>query len=125
MTPIGGGHAGATNRLNRLFARAAADGLALVSVQSPLQLDVYNEPEPDVMLLRPRKDDYRDSHPGAADVLLLLSNSPKPRSPLTAGPSLRFTPSSACPKSGLSIFATLRSRFIASRRAAPTPIWHG
>jgi Uma2 family endonuclease len=72
MAPIGSGHAGKTNRLNRLFARAAADGLALVSVQSPLRLDAYNEPEPDVMLLRPREDDYQERHPGAADVLLLV-----------------------------------------------------
>ena len=58
-------------------ARAAlrprcGDGLALVSVQSPLRLDAFNEPEPDLMLLRPRADDYRQSHPGAADVLLLI-----------------------------------------------------
>lgn len=72
MTPIGSAHAGKTNRLNRLFARAAADGIALVSVQSPLRLDAYNEPEPDVMLLRPREDDYQDRHPGAADVILLV-----------------------------------------------------
>jgi Uma2 family endonuclease len=72
MTPIGAAHAGKTNRLNRLFARAAADGLALVSVQSPLGLDAYNEPEPDVMLLKPREDDYQGRHPGAADVLLLV-----------------------------------------------------
>jgi hypothetical protein len=39
MTPIGSAHAGKTNRLDRLVARAAADGLALVSVQSPLRLD--------------------------------------------------------------------------------------
>lgn len=72
MVPIGSAHAGKTNRLNRLFARAAADGLAVVSVQSPLRLDAYNEPEPDLMLLRPRSDDYQDRHPGAADVLLLV-----------------------------------------------------
>ena len=72
MAPIGSAHAGKTNRLNRLFAKAAADGPALVSVQGPLRLDAYNEPEPDVMLLRPRADDYQDRHPEAADVLLLV-----------------------------------------------------
>jgi Uma2 family endonuclease len=50
----------------------AVEGLALVSVQSPLRLDAYNEPEPDLMLLRPRPDDYRASHPRAADVLFLI-----------------------------------------------------
>jgi Uma2 family endonuclease len=72
MVPIGSAHAGKTNRVNHLFARAAADGLALVSVQSPLRLDAYNEPEPDVMLLKPRADDYQGRHPAAADVLLLV-----------------------------------------------------
>ena len=72
MNAIGSPHAAITNRLNRLVARAAADGIILVSVQSPLRLDSYNEPEPDLMLLRPRADDYRANHPGAADVLLLV-----------------------------------------------------
>ena len=72
MTPIGSAHAGKTDRLNRLFARASAHGLALVGVRRPLRLDTYNEPEPDVMLLKPRADDYQGRHPGAADVLLLI-----------------------------------------------------
>jgi len=72
MVPIGSAHAGKTDRLNRLFARAAADGLAHVSVQRPLRLDAHNEPEPDLMLLKPRRDDYQSRHPGAADVLLLV-----------------------------------------------------
>lgn len=72
MLPIGSTHGGTTNRLNRLFARVASDGLTIVSVQGPLRLDAYNEPEPDVMLLKPRDDDYRQRHPSAADVLLLV-----------------------------------------------------
>ena len=44
MAAIGSPHAAVTNRLVRCFARAAADGLALVSVQNPLRLDGYNEP---------------------------------------------------------------------------------
>jgi Uma2 family endonuclease len=72
MNPIGSPHAALVKRLNRLFARAAAEGMVLVSVQDPLRLDAYNEPEPDLMLLRPRADDYQANHPGAADVLLLI-----------------------------------------------------
>jgi len=72
MVPIGSAHAGKTDRLNWLFARAAADGLVHVSVQRPLRLDAYNEPEPDVMLLKPRQDHYQSRHPDAADVLLLV-----------------------------------------------------
>ena len=72
MPAIGSPHAAITNRLARLFTRALSDEVALVSVQSPLRLDAYNEPEPDLMLLRPRPDGYRAGHPGAADVLLLI-----------------------------------------------------
>lgn len=45
---------------------------ALVSVQSPLRLDAYSEPEPDLTLLRSRADDYRASHPSAAEVFFLV-----------------------------------------------------
>jgi Uma2 family endonuclease len=72
MPAIGSPHAAITNRLARLFTRALSDEVALVSVQSPLRLDAYDEPEPDLMLLRPRPDGYRAGHPGAADVLLLI-----------------------------------------------------
>jgi len=72
MAAIGSPHAAITNRLARLFSRALPDEVALVSVQSPVRLDAYNEPQPDLMLLRPRADGYRASHPGTADVLLLV-----------------------------------------------------
>ncbi len=72
FNPIGSPPAVKTNRLARLFAKAAADGHVLTSVQNPLRLDAYNEPEPDLMLLRPRADDYETSHPSAADVFLLV-----------------------------------------------------
>lgn len=72
MAPIGSEHAGTTTHLTSLVARAVADGKVLVSVQGPLRLDRYNEPQPDLMLLRPRSDFYRDSHPAPADVLLLV-----------------------------------------------------
>ena len=71
MVPIGSRRGGTTDRLIRLFVRAA-DGLAHVSVPRPLRLDGLNEPQPDVMLLKPHADDYRGRHPSAADVLLLI-----------------------------------------------------
>jgi Uma2 family endonuclease len=72
MAAIGSPHAALTNRLARLLIRIVDDATALVNVQSPLRLDSYNEPEPDLTLLRPRADAYRTSHPGASDVLLLI-----------------------------------------------------
>lgn len=71
MAPQKSRHASAvTELLNRLTA--AAGGQARVACQVPLRLSPHNEPEPDLMLLRPRADGYADSHPGAADVLLLV-----------------------------------------------------
>lgn len=72
LNAIGSPHAALTSRLVRCFARAVADGLTLISMQNPLRLDNFNEPEPDLLALRPRADDYRASHPSAADVLLLI-----------------------------------------------------
>jgi len=72
MPAIGSAHAGKVNRLASLFIRAVDDRLALINVQSPLRLDAFNEPEPDLVVLRPRADAYEASHPGATDVLLLV-----------------------------------------------------
>jgi len=72
MVPIGSPHAGHTISLVRAFARAAADDLVSLTVQTPLRLDRYNEPQPDLVLLRRRPDNYKSRHPSAADVLLLV-----------------------------------------------------
>ncbi len=72
MPAIGSPHAALVKRLNRLFTHAAPVGSVLVGVQDPVRLDEFNEPEPDLVLLRPRADDYRAGHPSAADVLLLV-----------------------------------------------------
>lgn len=71
MAPIGTRHAAAVKRLNQLLA-AAAGTHAIVSVQDPLHLDDESEPQPDLLLLRPRADFYAQAHPRPADVLLLV-----------------------------------------------------
>jgi Uma2 family endonuclease len=71
MTPIGSGHAGCVKRLNRLLTRGL-DDRAVVSVQDPIALGPASEPQPDLALLRPRADDYGQSHPQAQDVVLVI-----------------------------------------------------
>ena len=71
MMPIGPFHGGTVKRLNRLFAKAAKDRF-LVAVQDPVRLNDHSEPEPDLMLLKPRADDYSSSHPKPKDVFLLI-----------------------------------------------------
>lgn len=71
MSPIGSRHAGTLKRLVALFGQRLGSAVVL-SVQDPLDLDDGTEPEPDLMLLRPRPDFYSESHPRPADVLLLV-----------------------------------------------------
>ena len=71
MSPIGSRHAACVDRLNGLLHRQQGASF-IVRVQSPIALDAYSEPEPDVVLLRPRTDFYADAHPVAADVLLAI-----------------------------------------------------
>src|SRR5436190_20650791 len=64
MSPIGPPHAAIVNRLNALLNRRFA-GAAIVSVQNPIRLNDYSEPQPDLAVLRPRDDFYAQSHPTA------------------------------------------------------------
>jgi len=71
MSPIGVLHAAIVARLASYFSlRLGAAGV--VWCQNPLHLDDFSEPEPDIAILRPRVDFYTASHPGAADVLLVI-----------------------------------------------------
>ncbi len=72
MAPIGSAHGGTTDHLTTLVAGTVAGGEVQARVQGSLRLDAFNEPQPDLMLLRPRPDFYRNAHPTAADVLLLV-----------------------------------------------------
>ena len=71
MAPIGFNHSGHLNRINKLFARLIPDDV-IPSVQNPLQLGDFSEPEPDFMLLKSNADFYSSRHPIAGDVLLLI-----------------------------------------------------
>src|SRR5436309_892927 len=70
MAPIGIRHAKAVRRLIRQMSRTFED-VALVDSQSPLILDDYSEPQPDIFLLRLEFDD-RLERPRAADILLVV-----------------------------------------------------
>jgi Uma2 family endonuclease len=64
-------HSGRVNRLIRVFTSTLGDRV-VVSVQSPLYLDEYSEPLPDVAVLKPRDDFYETALPEPQDVLLLV-----------------------------------------------------
>lgn len=71
MSSIGIRHMVYVARLTRWFHRHGGDR-ALVWVQNAIRLTRYTEPEPDVVLLRPRPDDYLSAFPGPDDVMLLI-----------------------------------------------------
>lgn len=71
MSPIGGRHAGCIIYLQREFTLQVGDRAA-VSVQNPVRLTPHSEPEPDIVLLRPRQDSYRRELPRPEDVLLIV-----------------------------------------------------
>ena len=94
VSPIGSRHAACVDRLNRLFNKFED---VIVRVQSPIRLDDFSEPQPDVTLLRPRPDFYAQGHPAPSDVLplyaeamipeLWLVNLPEEKIEIFSGPA--------------------------------------
>jgi Uma2 family endonuclease len=77
---IGDRHIGCVNALTHFFSKLLGDR-AVVAVQQPVAIPPNSEPEPDISLLRPRKDFYGKGRPYPKDVLLLVE---------VADSSLRF-----------------------------------
>ncbi len=71
MAPIGPEHNGGVDYLNAHFKGISLDD-AIVRVQGSIRLDENSRPQPDLALLRPRKDFYRSNLPTPKDVLLLI-----------------------------------------------------
>lgn len=69
--PIGSRHAATVTRLNRLLTRAVGEE-AVVWVDNPVRLLPRSEPQPDLMLLKPRVDDYAAALPSASEALLAV-----------------------------------------------------
>jgi Uma2 family endonuclease len=71
MAPIGKDHTSIVDRLTRLFVRAVGDD-AIVRIQGSVRLSQFSEPQPDVVLLKPRADFYRNQFATGADTLLVI-----------------------------------------------------
>ena len=71
MSPIGSRHVASVNRLLMDLTNLLR-GRAIVSVQNPVVLNDFSEPEPDIAILRRRDDFYAEAHPTAAEVLLII-----------------------------------------------------
>lgn len=71
LSPIGPRHSAFVNNLTQLLVLRLA-GRAIVSVQNPVIVDDYSEPQPDLALLRRRARPYKEAHGSPEDVLLLI-----------------------------------------------------
>ncbi len=72
MSAKGSRHNGAIIALDDLLREQLDRDTAVVSVHNSLAIAQHTELEPDLALLRPRDDHYRDALPTVADVLLLI-----------------------------------------------------
>jgi Uma2 family endonuclease len=64
-------HESAITRTERLLRQRLGDKV-LLRIQSPVQLDDYSEPEPDISVVKLNPLDYEDHHPNASEVFLLI-----------------------------------------------------
>ncbi len=71
MSPIGSLHVGIVNKLNKLLTNAVGDA-GIISIQNPIRLSDYSEPQPDITILSPRDDFYTSALATPDDVLLVI-----------------------------------------------------
>lgn len=71
MSPIGSKHGGYVNALTNLITRILGNKIT-ISVQNPVRLSRFSEPEPDIAILKNRDDFYTESHPTPEDVFFLV-----------------------------------------------------
>ncbi|HYR84141.1 MAG TPA: Uma2 family endonuclease [Terriglobia bacterium] len=71
MSPIGHRHMVCVDRATDLLT-SSLRGKALISVQNPLRLNKYNEPQPDIVVLKRRADYYASKLHTPEDTLLVL-----------------------------------------------------
>lgn len=71
MSPIGARHMAALDRANRLFVMRLGE-TAIVRVGGSVRLGHFNEPQPDLVVLRPKEDFYVSGAAGISDIYVIL-----------------------------------------------------
>ena len=71
MSPQNTPHTATVNRLNYLLMRLCGPDV-YIRVQSPVALDEYNQPEPDLVLCTPDTLDYAETHPRPEQIFLII-----------------------------------------------------
>ncbi|MEW6730556.1 MAG: Uma2 family endonuclease [Acidobacteriota bacterium] len=92
MAAIKSRHAATVERIRRLLDSKLPSSM-LTRAQNPITLDDSSEPEPDVVVVRYREDDYCNTHPSPTDIILVIE---------VADTSLSFDRTVKIPKYALS-----------------------
>ncbi|WP_395749377.1 Uma2 family endonuclease [Prosthecobacter sp.] len=71
MMPPGPLHSGFTDEVEDVIRRKVGSACR-VRCQHPIRINSHNEPQPDIAVVKPRKDAYALSHPSPDDVLLII-----------------------------------------------------
>ena len=71
MTAKGTAHEAAITRTERLLRNRLGEQV-LLRLQSPIQVNDYSEPEPDIAVVRVDPLDYDDGHPTPSEVYLII-----------------------------------------------------
>lgn len=71
MSPIGPLHAAIVKRINKLLSAISLPD-HIISVQDPIQLSDFSEPQPDIAIIIFRPDFYATQHPQSGDVMLII-----------------------------------------------------
>jgi len=71
MAPIGSRHAAFVDFISDLF-RSLIKQQVIIRIQNPVYVSNYSEPEPDIAIVKYRKDFYIKSHPKKEDILLII-----------------------------------------------------
>ncbi|NJL78451.1 MAG: Uma2 family endonuclease [Richelia sp. RM2_1_2] len=73
MSAIGTAHRSAVGRTNKYLQKHLGDNnQAWISIQDPIQLDDYSQPEPDIAVVKIDQLDYADHHPTPDEVYLVI-----------------------------------------------------
>ncbi len=71
MSPIGKRHALCVNLLNQLLLPLLGEEAAL-TIQNPVHLDDYSEPEPDLAIIKAPLSRYLSHHPRPSEIFLVI-----------------------------------------------------
>ncbi len=71
MSPINSPHAACVDCLTEWFI-LYFHKKAIIRVQNPIRLDVYSEPEPDLVVAGLKPDKYKSGHPVPNEVMLVI-----------------------------------------------------